>query len=349
MVYGQAFDTTKYVVQITALEGTDSSFRKNPYWQGADGAVSIDLGKGKVLWLFSDTFISDDSAGNRRQSSLVRNSIAIQNGYDLKNSTIAFYWKQLKASGKPDAFFSIKGTDWLWTGHGMMVRDQLIIFLLKERKVDSGLGFEAVGWEAVLVSNPQDHPLHWKMTYLEVPETFGTIVGSAAVLKDDQFIYAFGSVEPATHDVYLIRWKITDVYKGHLKNPQWWFGNEWKARKKKNDVPETLFTGATEYSVHYDSSLRKFIQVQAFGFGKADIGIRMADKIEGKWSTPYMIYTPDYSGIKNPLMYSARAHPEVKEDGLIVTYNINSLDLSELLDNKSIYFPRIVRVRILPR
>lgn len=348
-IYGQAFDTSKYVVHVSVPVEADSFFRKNPHWKGGDGAASIDLENGNLLWLFSDTFINQDSSGGRKRSSLIRNSVAIQEGYDLARSKITFYWNQSNSSGNPDAFFSMKGPHWLWTGHGIMVKDKLIIFLLREEEVNTGLGFKAVDWEAVIVSNPHDNPLHWKMSFLKVPETFGTIVGSASVLKDDRYVYAFGSVEPVTHEVYLLRWKWEDVYRGHLQNPQWWFGKQWKERKQEKDIPESLFTGATEYSVYYDSALRKFIQIQAFGFGKADIGIRMSDRIEGKWSNPFLVYTPDYSDIKSPLMYAVRAHPEIKGNGLIVTYNINSSDLTELLGNQSIYFPKIIQVRISPR
>ncbi|MBK9985225.1 MAG: hypothetical protein IPP15_23235 [Saprospiraceae bacterium] len=40
----------------------------------------------------------------------------------------------------------------------------------------------------------------------------GTIAGSAAILKDDHYLYAFGAVEPTTHEVYLLRWDINEAY-----------------------------------------------------------------------------------------------------------------------------------------
>jgi hypothetical protein len=230
-----------------------------------------------------------------------------------------------------------------------MIKDRLLIFLVRERSNKTGLGFEAFGWAAVLVSNPLEEPSRWIMTYLPVPETFGTIAGSAAVLKNDHFIYAFGAVEPSSHEVYLLRWSIEEVYAGNLKNPDWWFSGKWGQRKVKEAVPELLFTGATEYSVHYDSTLRKYLQVQSIGFGKASIGLRMADSPQGKWSDPYPLYTPDYSGIGYPLMYAAKAHPELQGNGLLITYNINSFDLQELITNRTIYYPRFIEVRITAR
>ncbi len=74
----------------------------------------------------------------------------------------------------------------------------------------------------------------------------------------------------------------------------------------------------------------------------------MADRLEGPWSEPKIIYTPDYSGVKMPIAYSAKAHPELRGNGLFVTYNVNSLDLKHMLENQGIYFPRFIRVKIGP-
>jgi hypothetical protein len=127
-----------------------------------------------------------------------------------------------------------------------------------------------------------------------------------------------------------------------MSHPQWWFHGQWAERKRKEDLPETLFIGGTEYSVNYDSTLNKYIQVQSFGFGEGEIGMRMADSLQGPWSEPYMFYTPEYSGIKKPFMYAAKAHPELQGYGIYITYNVNSFDFEELLENQSVYFPKFV-------
>jgi len=343
--FSQQIDTTKYKIKVETSEITDKYFTNDTVWLGADGASSIDLGNGKILWLFSDSFIASDSTRSRKKSSIIRNSVAIQDGNDLKRSPVRFYWDQSEKS--PQSFFHIPGEFWFWTGHGVMIKDKLIIFLMKEKAVNTGLGFESCGWYAVLISNPNDDPSAWKMKYIEGNETFGSIVGSAAVLKDDKYLYAYGAVEPATHEVYLLRWTLEDAYAGNIATPHWWIDGKWMERKTKDPVPAPLFIGATEYSVHYDASLKKFIQVQSFGFGEAKIGIRMSDRLEGKWSEPLMVYTPSYIGIKKPFMYSAKSHPEMKSEGIYITYNVNSFDFAELLENEKIYFPKFIRLVIV--
>ena len=156
----------------------------------------------------------------------------------------------------------------------------------------------------------------------------------------------FGAVEPGTHDVYLLRWKLNDVYSGNLAKLEWWSNGSWTIRKMMSLLPTKLFTGATEYSIHYDSSLKKFIQGQSFGFGESKIGLRLSDSLQGPWTEPYLFYSPEYEGIKKPFMYSAKAHPELTGDGIYITYNINSFDFDEVLANETIYFPKFVRVKI---
>lgn len=341
---GQSFDSVRYKVQVKELQSYDTYFTSNGEWRGADGAGSIDLGNGKVLWLFSDTFICQDSTRSRKGAKIIRNSIGIQEGYDLKTASIRYYWN--RSQKEPLAFFHRPGDNWLWLGHGAMIKNKLIIFFMNERNTDKGLGFESIGWSAVLISNPNDDPSQWEMNYIDGSDTFGLIAGSAAVLKDEKYLYAYGAVEPSTHEIYLMRWPIEEACSGKLSNPEWWINEQWQERKNRLPVPAPLFIGGTEFSVHYDASLKKYIQIQSFGFGDATLGLRMADRIEGKWTSPYLFHKPSYPGIKKPFMYAAKAHPELKGDGICITYNVNSFDFGELIENQTLYFPKIMQISI---
>lgn len=342
--FAQAIDTSVYEISVDTSKQYDHFFTHDPIWRGADGAASVDMGNGRVLWLFSDSFISLDSPFSRKKSVFVRNSVAIQQGYDIKTASLKFYWD--RSGKKPKDLFWLPGKGWFWTGHGIMVKDKLLVFLMKEYRTKKGLGFEAKGWYAVLISNPDDDPSQWKMKYMEGPDTYGLIVGSAAVLKDEQFIYAFGAVEPATHEVYVLRWPVEKIYREDISSPEWWIDGQWIQRKTRLPVPAALFTGQTEFSVHYDPTLKKYLQFQSFGFGDAEIGLRMADSLQGPWTNPYILCKPTYPGVKQGFMYSVKAHPELKKGSIVITYNVNSFDFGELLNNQLIYFPGFVRVKI---
>ena len=60
----------------------DVLFHRDPRWLGADDAYSIDLGEGRVAWFFGDSFVAPTVAGQRKGTTMVRNSIGIQTGYD---------------------------------------------------------------------------------------------------------------------------------------------------------------------------------------------------------------------------------------------------------------------------
>jgi hypothetical protein len=322
-------------------EVANSIFTSDKLWRGADGAASIDLGNGRVLWLFSDTFIDADGTGKRSNSMMINNSIAIQQGYDLENSHMTFYYKG--SQKEPKSFFELPIDTWFWTGHGIMVKDKLIVFLLEERKSKRGIGFEAIGWYVVIIDNPIDNPLNWKMEYIKGPETFGVIVGSSAVLKDDIYIYSYGVKEPATHEVYLLRFEIDKLMNNNINDIEWWVNDNWESGIDYEPKFSYLFIGQTEFSVHYQKDINKYVQIQTFGFGQASLGYRISDQLEGPWSEPVYFYEPHLQD-QQDFVYSANAHPELTADGILITYNINNGDFGKLVNNENIYFPKFVQI-----
>ncbi len=327
--------------EVTVQEINNSLFKGDKYWRGADGAASINLGKNKTLWLFGDTFIDTIGTGKRTNSTIIRNSIAIQKGEDIESSSLTFYYKGINK--KPKAFFELPGNNWFWTGHGTVVKDKLIIFLFELENTNEGFGFQAVGWHLALVKNPSDDPLNWDIEYFKGPDPSDILLGSSAVLKDDRFLYAYGVKEPGSHEVYLIRFEIDQLLVGNFSSMAWWSNNRWV--KNTGFAPENavLFTGHTEFSVHYQKEIESYMQIQSFGFGHAELGYRLAAQPQGPWSEPVIFYKPIFTD-EQEFMYSARAHPEQTSEGVLITYNINNFDFGKLVHNEEIYFPRIIKL-----
>jgi len=90
----------------------DVLFTQDPHWVGADDAYSVDLGHGRVLWLFADTLIDPSGRHARPGAVMIRNSVAIQDGYDPAQARIAFAWGR-SGTGAADSFFAAEGDDWL--------------------------------------------------------------------------------------------------------------------------------------------------------------------------------------------------------------------------------------------
>ena len=329
--------------QFEVKELDNEFFRNDKFWRGADGAATIDLENGKILWLFSDTFIDIHGTGKRSGSKMINNSIAIQEGKDLHNAMLKFYWKRTKK--KPKAFFELPGKTWFWTGHGTLVDGKLVIFLFEEKSTSEGLGFESVGWTLAIIDNPNDNPDDWNIKYIKGPETFGVIVGSSAVLKDNDYVYAFGVKEPGTHETYLLRFGKNEISNGNLSGMEWCAENKWTKNITEEPKSTKLFDGQTEFSVHFDKKIGKYIEVQTFGFGHSSIGYRLADHLQGPWSESVIFYTPELN--ENEFNYSANAHPELISDGIVITYNVNNFDFGELVKNENIYFPRLLKLNII--
>lgn len=89
LAYSQA-SREHQAISITAKPWpeADSLFKKDRSWLGGDGAYSVNLKNGRVLWLFADTFVADGPVKSRREAKLIRNSLAIQHGYDPSSASI---------------------------------------------------------------------------------------------------------------------------------------------------------------------------------------------------------------------------------------------------------------------
>jgi hypothetical protein len=341
ILWAQNKDLPNKSFEVSILE--NSMFTTDKFWRGADGAATIDLENGKILWLFSDTFIDTRGTGRRAGSKMINNTIAIQNGNDLQNDRLDFFWKG--TAKKPRAFFELPGKTWFWTGHGTVVNGKLLIFLFEEKASEEGLGFESVGWTLAIVDNPDDSPENWQIQYVKGPETFGVIVGSSAVLKEGDFVYAFGVKEPGSHETYLLRFKKESISNGDLSGMEWWMGDRWESDVAEEPKSAALFKSQTEFSVHFDTTLNKYIQIQTLGFGYSSLAFRLSTHLQGPWSEPVVFYTPPLS--KNEFNYTANAHPELNADGILVTYNVNNFKFDELVKNEGIYFPRLIVLKLI--
>src|SRR5215471_6052079 len=159
-------------------------FRGDRSWLGGDAAYSIDLGQERILWLFGDSFVSPNASGSRGGAPLVRNTIAIQHGYDPGFATIDFH-HQTDAGGAPSAFFAsdTPGT-WLWPGHGARLGSVLFIFLWRMKpSAGDPIGFVADAPEAALIAKPDDDPTAWQLAPVAVPNNpWGVFLGTGAVL-----------------------------------------------------------------------------------------------------------------------------------------------------------------------
>jgi len=325
----------------------EALFHQDPQWLGGDGVYSIDLGQGRVLWLFGDSFIATSSANLRSQSTLVHNSIAIQTGYDPATASMKFYWSN--SENGPGAFFQDPNVPkWYWPGHGAMIGSALLIFLSETQSSSGGLGFSGVGWKAALVTNPDADPASWNVTYLDSPNQFSLVVGSSALIVGD-YLYAYSNVETdSTHHIYLARFSLTDAAQGNLANLEWYNNSGgWVLQSKLTQTPQPIMgSGQTEFNIYPNPPHSPFLEVQTVGFGASVLAFRTAPTATGAWSGPQQFYRPPEVSEPNILIYSAKMHPMLTNSGadFVASYSTNSTDFNTLVQDTSLYYPRFMKV-----
>lgn len=342
------FKLEKTTVTITAEPWPEANrlFREDNHWLGGDGASSIDLEKERVLWLFGDSFVNQDSSGDRRDAAIIRNSIAIQEGYEPSTASVNFYWH--RKEGKPASFFEEGANRWYWPGDGIRINDRVVIFLMEVSESDNELGFDVTGWSAVMVDNPDDEPENWHIDRIHTPANqFGVIAGSACVLLIDDYVYAF-SADSQDRNAYLLRWPVPSVLKGDLSRPQWWAKERgWILHQDLVEIPPPLFTqGQIEFTVNYVPKIGKYLQIQTVSLLRPSLAYRLAENITGPWSPLKEFYDPAEAGQNSLLIYAGKSHPALTGADAVFTYAVNSSESERLLKNKDIYYPVFLKGEI---
>jgi hypothetical protein len=336
-------------LEVQSWPQADRLFRQDPRWLGGDGASSVDLGGGRVLWLFGDSFVAPPQGGSRRQATIVRNSVAIQRGYDPSKASLKFAWRE--QGGKPGSFFPEPEKDvFYWPGGGIRLDNSLLIFLMKVRPANNELQFETCGWDAVLISNPDEDPGQWQLQPVPCePNELGVLVGSGTVVRQGDYLYALGAREPG-HDVYAVRWPVTQAMGGDLREGCWWTRTgddgpgEWSPQSQKSTplYPQ----GATEFTVHRDARFDRWIAIETEGFGAADMAMRSAAELTGPWTALEKFYRLPESSDQRLMIYAGKCHPELAGADWVLTYVANSFRFEHLLETAEIYYPRFLRARV---
>jgi hypothetical protein len=318
----------------------DAAFEVEPRWLGADGAYSVALEDGRALWLFGDTFVARGDVLTRRESAMVRNTVALQTGDDPTTASMRMFWRE--RDGEPDAFVPGEGEHWLWPLHGIAIDGALVLFFLREAPSNEGLGFTAAGWTARRIADTRGPPDTWTVASIETPETPGLVVGTA-VLATEAHVLAYVVEEPGNHAIRLLRWDRDAFATGNLLAPSWWVDGSWVAHADLEGRASIVFGDAqTEISVVERDG--RFVAVYTLGFGSTTIGLRTAPAPEGPWSEVRSVFRPPESDRDDAFVYAAKAHGWIRAPGgaLAVTYAANAKVFGDLVADTSLYWPRFV-------
>lgn len=342
------------VIKATPAPEWDLKFAAKDGWIGGDGVYSVNLGQGRILWLFGDTILGAVKDGKRVGATMVNNTIALQSAPG-SDGPIRFLSGKPK-DGKPTSFLSpADGTGWFWPQAAVKLGNRLYLFLPQfDRAKDPGpFGFKAIGQWLAVVENPDDDLATWRISQDKIPfAEFGTTRerswGSAALLvKEFVYVYGFdqkkGTFWP-NRTLIVARapaGKLTDFKAWRFKTADGW-------SDKTSDSVALADGVATEFSVSPMPAGEGYVAVYSENGLSDRIVARFADDPAGPWSAPLHLYTaPEQARDKGLFCYAGKAHPWAASGReLVVSYCTNAWEFGRLFRDEKVYRPKFVRVEL---
>ena len=305
-------------------------------WTGADGALSVALPDGRMLWDFSDTFLGVvNSDGSRPPSQpFINNSMIVQEGSALVQTLHGG-----TAESPTSLLIPADQNSWYWVGDMTVEGDRLRVFVMEFMRTGPGIfDFEWVGNAIASFVLPD-------LTIESIAPTYGEggVMYGAALLEEGGYTYIYGTEDVSGTEKYL---HIARATSGKVLGA-------WE-----------FYTG-TVWSPDPAASAR-LLQGVGNGFGVAKIGNRFvlftmdslvafSDELvmysSNSPAGPFANRTHVYSTPESRqglFTYDAHVHPEFTDANgrLLVSYDVNSFDARDLLSNVDNYRPRFIRVKI---
>jgi len=196
-------------------------FRRTAGWTAGDGALSVPLSDGRVLWLFGDSHVDDIDPASGTMPCLfqTRSAALIHSKTDLQNPRTLI--------GQRPGFRSwfknpVRDNEWFWPLCGFQQSNTVYVYLAALRKTATGgmWGFESTEQDYwAKVKFPEMEPV----SYRPLPSFNGITFGHGLV-NDGTNVYAFGGKKKGlASEVYVARFKTADP-EGHWN---FWDGHAW--------------------------------------------------------------------------------------------------------------------------
>jgi len=350
---------SNFKIKVIDLDDYKTPFRQNSDgWVGGDCAFSLPLSKGRVLWLFGDSFVRNDNQMSREGALLINNSIAIQSGNLLTDrDSLHFYWN--KENNKHRAFFkTANDPGFLWPISAVLIEQNLLVFCVRIEITDPEkvFGFRQIGNEIFCVENFNDQPDQWQMTAHKLPfqRQRGSFGSNSLLAEDHLYIYGYRNLKTdwdhAIINMIMARLKVDQAQEVlDLKNWEYLDGATGKWYENIHQMKPVIEHFTTEYSVSFVPKLKKYVLVVNAWEHPQPITIRISDTPYGPFSEPQIVYhCPEIEWSPNYFCYAAKAHPELarSDNELVVSYMTNSKVFQNCIDDLRIYFPRFLKFKL---
>jgi hypothetical protein len=322
-------DLSKYQPDVQGDSTFDKYFTRYSGWNSGDGAQSIPLPDGRVVWLFGDSFIGNVNPNRSLvpgQYTVVHNAMMVQTGASFvtycggtaTNATALF------TPANPNNFY--------WTMHGVCDNGKLYVFLME-------LGTDAQG-NLVHEDNKMvvmDTSTFKTEKVINIPYYNQVSWGQRWYTNADGYNYGFGVATVGWNTVIYISRAST----GHMED-MWEFyaGNNTWVRDITKAVPISVPPYITTPSIFNRNG--RYYMVTQRNFGSQDILMYQADKPAGPYTNEITLYTTH----EVSSTYLALPHPEfIENNRLLIGYSLSG-NIFAMANNIDIGRPMFIRVNL---
>ncbi|SBT92261.1 protein of unknown function [Streptomyces sp. DI166] len=334
-------------------------------WTGGDGTHSVRLPDGRVLWLFSDTYLGqvygppnpfgESYAWRDTSAPMVRNSAVVMRDGRLESTLPA----PLFADPAPG--------QWRWPVAARVeprrpgAEEQVLRVVLWVRAAGQAPWIYGVptATEVATLSLP-DLRVESTVTVFDqrlVADPSRRVLFGTTLVEESGWTYVFGGDDRQAVSRPVSRAYVARVPEGGLADPaawEYWDGEEWAAGVRPRTV---LGDGGrrgvgSAFSVVRDGGTYVLFSMAGGGEGLTTVTSYWACSPTGPWHGPTKDFRPDLPD-GNVAAYNPQVHPELSGGGrLVLSYDVNWLETNgaaaQLSRNVSLYRPRFVTLRLGP-
>ncbi|GGM53663.1 hypothetical protein GCM10011608_43200 [Micromonospora sonchi] len=317
-------------------------------WTGGDSTYSVKLPDGRIIWLFSDTWLGPLNSNGTRPTTapLVNNTFVVQNG----NSLTTYHGG---TAGAPRPIMGpTSTTTWYWIGDGHLSGGQLQVVFQEYLKFGPG------GWDfrfnRNVVADFDLSNLHAPVRVRDLPSASGVAWGSAllpASRSGDGYTYIYGVDDSPTHK----QMRIARVQGSDLASGTWQYYTPWGWTFREQNARNMLTGIANEYSVTpWNGQYLLLSQDSTEAFSGRIMAYTSCSPFGPFHHRTEVYRMPEpgpYGSYWNPnvISYNAHVHASLSSGNTFVaSYNVNSMDTrvspeGDHYRDPGIYRPRFFR------
>ncbi|KNB50612.1 hypothetical protein [Streptomyces caatingaensis] len=337
---------------VASLERAFASYaerdRSPRHWTGGDGTYSVPTAAGE-LWIFSDTFLGRVRPdGSRPPTPFVHNSFVLWDGTGPHTVT------GTDRAGRPVSAVPEAGGDWYWARAGVPLGRGAAVVLARYAR--TGPGPLDLAWRAnVLARVTPGRPVRTG-DLTPLPSAAG-IAWGAWLARDGDVTYVYGTEQAPGGGAHL---HVARTLDPALRGP-WryraadgsWSGRERDSARLTAADGRALRVSQELSVVRHGRWWALVAQRSDVAFG-AEVQLAWSASPTGPFTRPRTVWRAPEAGPQgtyhNPrvIAYNPHEHPELEhgERELVISYNVNSLDVRDVLRQASVYRPRFVRVAL---